>query len=106
MVKESNLPIFFCLRHSHPKLCDAVRREGDAVHIFDIQPGDWFVDDVSSKADFERFAASVIEKLGHVDMPVNNALPLKSAGVSSGGVVQRPYFICTSICGYGMEMPA
>ena len=57
-------------------IADAFLREGATVHIIDIQPGDWFVGDVSRKEDLERFAASVIEKSGHVDVLVNNALPL------------------------------
>ena len=57
-------------------IADAFRREGAAVHIIDIQPGDWFVGDVSKKEDLERFAASVTEKSGHVDYLINNALPL------------------------------
>ncbi len=57
-------------------IADAFRREGAAVHIIDIQPGDWFVGDVSKKEDLERFVASVLEKSGHVDYLVNNAPPL------------------------------
>ena len=57
-------------------IADAFLREGATVHIIDIQPGDWFVGDVSKKEDLERFAASVIEKSGHVDYLINNALPL------------------------------
>ena len=57
-------------------IADAFLREGAAVHVIDIQPGDWFVGDVSRKEDLERFAADVIEKSGRVDVLVNNALPL------------------------------
>ena len=57
-------------------IADAFLREGATVHIIDIQPGDWFVGDVSRKEDLERFAASIIKKSGHVDYLINNALPL------------------------------
>lgn len=57
-------------------IADAFRRSGAAVHIIDIQPGEWFVGDVSEKADLERFVESVIRQSGHVDFLVNNALPL------------------------------
>ena len=57
-------------------IADAFLREGASVHIIDIQPGDWFVGDVSRKEDLERFAASVIEKSRQVDYLINNALPL------------------------------
>lgn len=57
-------------------IADAFRREGAAVHIIDLLPGDWFVGDVADKATLERFAESVIRQSGHVDYIVNNALPL------------------------------
>ena len=57
-------------------IADAFLREGAVVHIIDLQPGDWFVGDVGDRETLERFAAYVIEKSGHVDFLVNNALPL------------------------------
>lgn len=57
-------------------IADAFLREGAAVHIIDMLPGDWFVGDVSKKEDLERFTASVIEKSRQVDYLINNALPL------------------------------
>ena len=57
-------------------IADAFRREGAAVHIIDLLPGDWFVGDVADKATLERFAESVIRQSGHVDYIINNALPL------------------------------
>ena len=32
-------------------IADAFLREGAAVHIIDIQPGDWFMSDVSREED-------------------------------------------------------
>lgn len=55
---------------------EAFRREGAAVHIIDIKPGDWFVGDVSDRETLERFGEYVIEKSGRVDFLINNALPL------------------------------
>ncbi len=57
-------------------IADAFRADGVEVHIIDIKPGDWFVGDVASKETLEFFAASVIEKSGHVDYLINNALPI------------------------------
>lgn len=57
-------------------IAKAFRDAGATVHIIDILPGDWFVGDVSDKAALERFAAQIIEASGHVDVLVNNALPL------------------------------
>ena len=57
-------------------VAEAFAREGAAVHIIDKQPGDWFTGDVSDRETLERFAESVIVKSGHVDVLVNNALPV------------------------------
>lgn len=57
-------------------ITDAFRAEGVTVYVIDITPGDWFVGDVSDKETLERFASFVIEKSGHVDYLVNNALPV------------------------------
>jgi len=55
---------------------EAFVREGATVQIIDIRQGDWFVGDVGSKNDLERFAAFIAQQTGHVDFLVNNALPL------------------------------
>ena len=57
-------------------IAECFRREGATVHVIDIQEGPWFVGDLSDKATLERFAAEVIAKSGHVDVLVNNAMPL------------------------------
>ena len=57
-------------------IAQAFRDAGATVHIIDVTPGDWFVGDVSDKATLERFAAQIIAESGHVDVLVNNALPL------------------------------
>jgi len=49
---------------------------GAHVHVIDKAPGDHFVGDLADKATLERFAAHVIEKHGHIDVLVNNALPI------------------------------
>ena len=57
-------------------VADAFRRDNATVYIIDKQPGEWFVGDVSDKETLERFAESIIEKSGHVDCLINNALPM------------------------------
>ena len=65
-------------------IAEAFRGAGATVHIMDIQAGDWFVGDVGSKDDLERFTASIIGQSGKVDYLVNNALPLmKGIGACS-----------------------
>ena len=56
-------------------IADAFLREGAAVHIIDIRPGNWFEGDVGDRETLERFAEHVIRESGHVDYLVNNALP-------------------------------
>lgn len=56
-------------------IADAFRAIGTEVHIIDIKQGDWFVGDVADKQTLEKFAKSVIDKSGHVDFLINNALP-------------------------------
>ena len=56
-------------------IAEAFQAEGATVHIIDLQPGDWFVGDISDPAVLERFAAQLIEKSGHVDYLINNAPP-------------------------------
>ena len=55
---------------------ECFEREGATVHVIDIKDGPWFVGDLSDKATLERFAADVIAKSEHVDVLVNNAMPL------------------------------
>ena len=50
--------------------------EGAKVHVIDKQDGPWFVGDLADKATLERFAAKVVDDSGHVDVLVNNAMPL------------------------------
>ena len=49
---------------------------GAHVHVIDKAQGDHFVGDLADKATLERFAAHVIKTHGHIDVLVNNALPL------------------------------
>ena len=57
-------------------IADSFRAEGAEVEIIDLAPGDHFVGDVGQKETLERFAAYVLERHGHVDYLINNALPL------------------------------
>ena len=57
-------------------IVDAFRSQGVVVYVIDKQPGDWFVGDVSDKSTLEKFASFVVDKSGHVDYLVNNALPI------------------------------
>lgn len=60
----------------------ALAKEGARVHIIDLREGDWFVGDVGDPETLERFAGQVIRESGHVDILVNNALPVM-AGIDT-----------------------
>ena len=57
-------------------IAEEFRKTGASVHVIDKEPGDWFVGDIAEPQVLERFVAEVIAKEGHVDVLVNNALPL------------------------------
>ena len=51
-------------------------KNGAHVCVIDKAEGEHFVGDLADKATLERFAAQVIEKHGHIDVLINNALPV------------------------------
>lgn len=51
-------------------------KEGAIVEIIDKTEGNWFVGDIGEKGVLEKFADYVVAKHGHVDILVNNALPI------------------------------
>ena len=57
-------------------ICEHFEKEGAKVCLIDILENDFFVGDISDKANLEAFAKKVIEKYGRVDVLVNNALPI------------------------------
>ena len=57
-------------------IAEQFRKEGAKVYVIDKAAGDHFVGDISSKEVLETFAKQVISESGHVDILVNNALPI------------------------------
>lgn len=57
-------------------IADEFCKEGAQVCIIDKQEGEHFVGDLSNKYAIEEFCKFVIDKYGHVDYIINNALPL------------------------------
>lgn len=51
-------------------------KEGATVCVIDKQEGDHYVGDISKQEVLETFAQEVLQKYGHVDIIVNNALPI------------------------------
>ena len=57
-------------------IAEAFQAEGAAVEIIDIAPGEHYIGDISKKETLHTFAQSVLDRHGHIDFLINNALPL------------------------------
>ena len=57
-------------------IAEMFRMEGASVEIIDLRPGDWYQGDLADPEVIEDFVSHVIEKHGHIDYLINNALPL------------------------------
>ena len=57
-------------------MAEEFRKNGAAVCVIDKIPGDHYVGDISRRDVLEAFAAHVVEKYGHVDILINNAIPI------------------------------
>ena len=56
-------------------IAEEFRKCGAQVAVIDKAPGEHFVGDIADKSVLENFAEYVIERYGHIDYLVNNALP-------------------------------
>ena len=57
-------------------IAESFLAEGAKILVIDKAEGNHYVGDISKKDVLEKFAGEVIRKYGHVDVLVNNALPL------------------------------
>jgi len=57
-------------------IAEEFRKVGATTCVIDLQQGDHFVGDLADKQVLEQFVQEVIEKHGHIDFLINNALPL------------------------------
>ena len=57
-------------------IAEEFQQAGAHVCVIDKQPGNHYVGDIADKQVLERFAREVIDKHGHIDYLINNALPL------------------------------
>ena len=57
-------------------ITEEFRKNGAIVAVIDKAPGDHFVGDIAENSVLEAFAEEVIQKYGHIDYLINNALPL------------------------------
>lgn len=58
------------------QIAEDFKEQGAHVYIIDIQPGDYFVGDLSKKEVLEAYVQDVLSKEDHIDILINNALPL------------------------------
>ena len=72
------------------------RAAGAKVHIIDKTPGDHYVGDIAEKAVLEDFAARVIAESGHIDILVNNALPIMR-GIDSCSYEEFSYAMAVGV---------
>ena len=73
-------------------------KEGALVAYIDIRENPCFVGDLSKKEILEAFAKFVIEKYGHVDVLVNNALPLMK-GIDECSYEEFSYALAVGFAG-------
>ena len=71
-------------------------KQGAEVIVIDKAPGSHFVGDLADKATMERFAAEVIEKHGHIDVLINNALPMMK-GIDSCSYEEFAYALAVGV---------
>ena len=71
-------------------------KSGAHVVVIDKAPGDHFVGDLADQKTLERFAAEVIAAHGHVDVLVNNALPLMK-GVDTCSYAEFAYALAVGV---------
>lgn len=77
-------------------IADEFRKQGAFAEVIDIAEGNHFVGDLSKKEDIEKFVEMVIEKYGHIDFLVNNALPLMK-GIGSCSYEDFSYALAVGI---------
>ena len=56
-------------------IAEDFKKEGALVEIIDIAKGNHYVGAIANKETLEAFSTYVLEKYGHVDYLINNALP-------------------------------
>ena len=77
-------------------IAESFRSEGASVEIIDIAPGDHYIGDISRKETLEAFASYVLDKHGHVDYLINNALPLMK-GISECSYEEFQYALSVGV---------
>ena len=77
-------------------IAEEFEKLGATVCVIDKQQGNHFVGDLADKQVLEQFAKDVIEKHGHVDFLINNALPLMK-GISECSYEEFQYAMSVGV---------
>ncbi len=77
-------------------IAEEFRKAGATVCVIDKQPGGHYVGDIADKRVLEQFAQDVIDKYGHVDYLINNALPLMK-GISECSYEEFQYALSVGV---------
>lgn len=77
-------------------IAQELEKQGAVVYVIDKAPGDHFVGDIADKLVLERFAESVLERSGHVDILINNALPL-TKGIDACSYEEFSYALAVGV---------
>ena len=77
-------------------IAEEYAKAGAKVCVIDMAEGDHYVGDISKKEVLEAFAADVLAKHGHVDILVNNALPIMR-GIDSCSYEEFQYALAVGV---------
>lgn len=77
-------------------IADMFRKQGATACIIDKAPGDWYVGNIADKSVLENFAKHVINRHGHIDYLINNALPLMQ-GIDSCSYEEFQYALSVGV---------
>lgn len=74
----------------------AFEEEGAKVAVIDIAEGTHFIGDIGDKTVLEKFVTDTINKYGHVDYLINNALPI-TRGIADGTYEEFEYALSVGV---------
>ncbi len=77
-------------------ISEEFHKAGATVCVIDKKQGNHYVGDLADKQVLEQFAKEVIEKYGHVDFLINNALPLMK-GISACSYEEFQYALSVGV---------
>ena len=77
-------------------IAEEFARNGALVEVIDKAPGDHFVGDIVDKGVLEAFARHVLDRHGHVDFLINNALPV-TRGIDACSYEEFAYALAVGV---------